>query len=452
MTPFDRVSRGRVVRHRHYLLTVLFAASVFNTIDGVALSLVLQQIKVDLSLTDTQLGVLTGIAFALFYSFVGLGIARWADRGDRVAIISVTAAVWSVLVAACGAATNFVQLFLLRVGVGIGEAGYFPASQSLIADYFDRTERARATAFLVTAAGMTYLVGYGVAGWLNEMFGWRVMFMLLGLPGLAVAILAWFTLREPRFESSLNCERPGRFLASRSLLKSNASTAGFDAPRLKDVAIMLWSNHTLRHLLLFWSAAMFVGVGLARWQPAFFIRSHGLNTGALGTGLSIACGIGGTVGPLLGGAWASRYAANNERLFLKVAVGIWCATTVVSACIYLVPDISLAFGLLGLYMVASTVVFGPFWAMVQTLVPEGMRATVAAIFMLCGNLIGTGLGPLAAGVLSDALQPRFGEESLRYTLLLLSSGFVWAAWHLWQASRSATHDLASTQRECIPTP
>jgi len=428
------------MRHRTYVLAVLFWLSVFNSTDNVALALVLQNIKLDLSLTDTELGVLTGIAFALFYSLVGLGVARWADRGDRVAIISATAVVWSVLVAACGTVTNFVQLFLLRVGIGIGEAGYFPASQSLIADYFDRDERPRATAILVTAAGVTYLIGYGVAGWLNELYGWRIMFAMLGMPGLAVAALAWLTLREPRFESS-HSNIVARFsFAARSLRKTTAAASA--SPRLKDVAITLWSNRTLRQLLFFITASSFVTAGISRWQPSFFVRSHGLASGELGTYFALACGIGGGVGPLLGGMWASHYAANNERLQLRVAGGVWCGMTILSGSMYLIPNYHIVFGLFGLQMVATTGIFGPFWAIVQTLVPQTMRATAVAVFMLVGNLLGTGLGPLVAGLLSDALRARFGEESLRYALLLLSSGFLWTAWHLWQASRYVSRDLA----------
>jgi MFS family permease len=253
--------------------------------------------------------------------------------------------------------------------------------------------------------------------------------------------VTWFTLREPRFEGSYRGDGAGQFaFASHSLFKTTATSAA--TPRLKDVAFAIWTNHTLRHLLFFWSAASFVLWGLARWQPAFFVRSHGMTTGNVGTGFAIAFGVGGTLGPLLGGAWAARYAVNNERLLLRVAAGIWCAATILSVCIYLVPNPVLAFALLALFMVLNTVIFGPFWALVQNLAPPSMRATAAALFMLASNLLGTGLGPLSAGILSDSLRPRFGNESLRYSLVLLSCGFLWAAWHLWKASQSVTCDLA----------
>src|SRR6202046_5577488 len=166
--------------YRRYLLAVLLVIQAFNGVDGLALGLVLQNIKVDLHLSDTQLGFLSGIAFALFYSVMGIPIARWADRGNRVTIISVTATAWSVMVALCGMAASFAQLLLIRVGVAIGEAGCIPPAHSLIADYFGRAERPKAVSVYMLAGSLSTLIGYFVAGWLSEFYGWRTMFILLG--------------------------------------------------------------------------------------------------------------------------------------------------------------------------------------------------------------------------------------------------------------------------------
>lgn len=167
-----------------YWLALLTAIMVFNYVDRVAMGLLLQDIKVDLSLSDTQLGLLTGIAFASFYAVMGIPIARWADRGNRVTIISVTVALWSIAVALCGAATNFFQLLLIRMGVAIGEAGCHPPAFSLIADYFDRAERPRAVARYMLGWPLALLVGFFVGGWLNQIYGWRATFVFLGLPGV----------------------------------------------------------------------------------------------------------------------------------------------------------------------------------------------------------------------------------------------------------------------------
>jgi MFS family permease len=427
-----------VPRDRDYLLAVLFVVQVFSNVDGIALGLVLQDIKFDLSLTDTQLGLLTGIAFALMYTLAGIAIARWSDRGNRVAIIALSAATWSILVAACGTARSFVQLFVLRIGVGIGEAGCFPASQSLLADYFDRAERPRANAIVIMAVGAAYLIGYGMAGWLNQVFGWRVMFVILGVPGLGVSALAWFTLQDPRFANTPDGGEEGR-----------SAYPAPPAPPLKDTAVALWTNVTLRHLVVFWSVMMFLGFGLGQWRAAFFVRSYGLKTGELGTLFAVVFAVGGTVGTLLGGTWASNYAANNERLQLRAAAGVCCGLTVLSPLMYLMPNYYLALGLVGLYVLISNALSGPFWAIIQTLVPQSMRAAATAISLLLSNLIGIGLGSLATGVLSDALSPRFGSQSLRYASLALCPGFVWAAWHLWRASKSVTRDLASANQHNV---
>ena len=439
------MANAKMLRHRSYLLGILFVISVFNGVDGAALGLVLQDIKGDLLLSDTQLGLLTGIAFAITYSIMGVAIAHWADRSDRVAIISLAAALWSLLVVGCGMAVSFFQLFVLRVGVGIGEAGCGPASQSLIADCFERSERARANAVYSMSAGVTCLIGFGIAGRLNQIYGWRMMFMLLGLPGLAVGILAWFTVREPRFGRSWDANGATWFSRPPRSLLSIAIPGSRPQP-LREAASILWSNTTLRHMLLFWSVWGFLGVGLGRWWPAFFVRSYGMNTGELGAWLALIFGVGGTLGPMVGAAWAARYASNKERLQLKVAGGICCGLTVLMPFIYLVPNRYLAFGLLALYTMVTAAFVGPFWATMQTLVPESMRAATTAIFMLLASLIGNGLGSLVTGALSDALQVYFGTESLRYASLALCPGFLWMAWHLWQAGDSVTADLATRQR------
>jgi MFS transporter, Spinster family, sphingosine-1-phosphate transporter len=447
MSPSSR-ERMIVRSYRNYLLAVLVVVQVFNTSDSVALGLVLQNIKLDLSLTDTELGLLTGVAFALMYSVVGIAIARWADRGDRVTILALTALLWSILVAACGMAVSFVQLFLLRAGVGIGEAGCHPTSQSLIADYFNRAERPRATGIYIMAAGLTYVVGYGVAGWLSELYGWRVMFAALGLPGVALAAIVWLTLREPRFESPLSFGATGWFRARRRTLAiKGARVSRPRPPGLKEVAITLWSTATLRHLVLFWSVCSVCVTGFWQWVPAFLMRTYALNIGGLGTALALAAGIGSTVGPLLGGAWASRYAANNERLQLRTAALATCAVMIFWILLCLISNRYFAFALLGLYAAALTAFTGLFWATIQTLVPENMRASAVAIIAFLQCSIGGVLGPFATGALSDAMEVKLGMESLRYSLVSLSGGLLWAGYHMWRASQSVTRDLAATRGE-----
>lgn len=406
---------------KRYLLVMLLLLLAANNMEFPAFGLVLQDIKEDLALSDTQLGFLTGLAFALFYSLAGIPLARWADRGNRVVILSLTAAIRSVLVALCGLAGTFTQLLSIRVGIGVGEAGCQPASHSLIADSFDRDERPRAVSIFMQGNTLSLVIGYFVAGWLNELYGWRVMFVVLGLPGLALAMLAWISLREPRH--ALTHDR-------------SATIAPHPAVPVREVASTLWGSVPFRHLLLAFSVVYFFGTGIVQWQPAFFARSYGLGSGELGTWLMMIYGIAGMLGMYLGGEWAARYAARDEARQLRFMAVAYCLYGALSMCAYIVRDAYQAFALIGLATLVGTMTTGPLFATIQTLTPQRMRATAVSIIYLFANLIGLGLGPVATGVLSDALRPLFAEESLRYTLVALSPGYIWVAWHLWHASRT----------------
>jgi MFS family permease len=412
--------------YKNYLLLLLMTILTFNYMDRIVLGVVLENIKMDLDLSDTQLGFLSGIAFAFFYSVMGIPLARWADRGDRVAIISVTTAVWSAAVALCGAAGTFVQLLLIRVGVAVGEAGCIPPAHSLIADFFGRAERPRAAARYMLGLPLALTVGYFAGGWLNELYGWRATFVIIGLPGVVLALVAALTIKEPRRTKP-----------------KDASLPPAAPPPALVVFKTLWTNATFRHLLFGFSVWYFFGYGLLQWQPTFFIRSHGLTTGTLGVWLAVIYGGGGIIGTYLGGEWGARYAASNERLQLRAVVGMFSFFILFIAGAYVAPDHRLAFALLAINAVGGNMAQGPILATIQTLVPAHMRAMSLALLYLFANLIGMGLGPLAAGALSDALRPWAGDESLRYALLIFCPGYFWAAWHIWMASRTVAGDVAT---------
>ena len=411
--------------YRYYLLGVLLLILAFNYVDRLALGLLLQDIKKELSLSDTQLGLLTGIAFAAFYSIMGIPIARWADRGNRVTIIAFTSALWSVAVAACGMAGSFLQLLLIRVGVGVGEAGCVPPANSLIADYFSRAERPRAVAIYMLGSPLSVVIGYFVAGWLNEHYGWRMTFMLLGAPGLLLALLARFSLREPRLAAG----------------SGGVGQEQAPSPPFKQVLRTLARNPTFRHLLFFSCIVNFFGLGILQWQPAFFMRSHGVQTAELGVWLTVVYGSAALVGTLLGGSLASRFGRHNERLQLSAMAAAYSTFGALSIGVYLTPSFPVAMGLLGIATLGGSMALGPLYATIQTLVPERMRAMAVAILFFFSNLIGIGLGPLAAGMLSDGLRPFLADESLRYSLLILSPGYFWGAWHLLRARKSVVADL-----------
>jgi MFS family permease len=421
--------------YKKYLLIVLSVALAFSGMDGLALGLVMQNIKVDLHLSDTQLGLLTGIAFALFYSTMGIPIARWADRGNRVTIISLTVALWSIAVALCGVVANFLQLMLVRVGVGVGESGALPTALSLIADYFTRAERPRAVALYMLGSPLSTIIGYFVAGWLNELYGWRAMFIILGLPGLALAALVRFTLREPRLEK-------WAVTAGVSAAPQGESKPA-DAPSLREVGRTLWNCTTFRHLFCCWLVVSLFAYGIGQWQPTFLIRSYGFKTGELGGWFAIIYGVGGIVGIWLGGVLATRYAANNERLQLQAVAWIYGGFGLLSIFTYLTTNKYVALVLLGVSSVGAYLAYAPLFATLQTLIPERIRAISIALLYLFANLIGQGLGPLMVGILSDAFRSWAGEESLRWVLVTLSPGYFLGVWYLIRGSRSVTADLAA---------
>ena len=430
----DAVTAGSCLKMRReayprYLIAVLATIAAFNGLERLTLGLLLHDIKIDFALSDTQLGVMTGLAFALFASVIGIPIARWADRSNRILIISISTALWAMGMLLFGMATSFAQLLIVRVGMAIGESGCAPSSLSLIADYFDRSERARAVSRYLLGGPLAALLGYFVAGWLNELYGWRITFGLLGLPGFVLAGVAWFTLIEPRRSVRAGVDGEG-----------HARDATPQIP-LKAVCRLLLTNLTFRHLVLYYAVNAFFSAGIKLWQPVFFIRSFGLQTGELGTWMAIIVGAGTLAGTYAGGEFAARFGAYKERLQLEILAVVCASLAVVKALTYLSTNQYAALGLAGLNFIGASMSAGPILGVIQSLVPERARATSFVVVFFMAALIGNGLGPLAAGVISDILYPSVQEESIRYGLLILSFGYLWAAWHVWRASKSVMSDL-----------
>lgn len=425
-------------RYKTYLLILLTAFLLSNSVDRIALGVVLQNIKLELALSDTQLGFLSGIAFALFYSIMGIPIARWADRGNRIIIISATAALWSVGVALCGVATTYTQLLLIRVGVAVGEAGCIPPASSLISDYFSRAERPRAFAIYGMGGALSFVVGFFLAGWLNQAYGWRLTFMVLGIPGLVLAALAYFTLAEPR-----------RTQAASAALQTPRQTKSEREPSFKAAGMILWANASFRHLLLCNAILFLFGYGILQWQPAFFIRSYGFSSAEVGTWLAVTYGCGGLLGTYLGGEWATRRAPQNERMQLVMATVAIAVSGAVMIVAYLTRNPYWTLAFTAIYVLLLYAIAPVLNSVVQGLVPERIRAVAVAVIYFVANLIGLGFGPLATGVLSDLLHSWLGEESLRYALMLLAPGYAWGAWHAWLASRTVARDLCQVQSSSV---
>lgn len=407
--------------YKYYVLCILTLIFAFQVSETSILGLLQQDIKLDLALTDVQLGLLTGTVAALVYSIMVVPIARWADRGDRVLVISSAGLVLGVAAASCGFAATFVQLLLMRVFVGVGAAGTCPPAYSLIADYFDSKERPRAVA-IYTAGAALASTAYFAAGWLNDLYGWRATFALMNIPGVIFALIAWLTVREPR---------RGRVAQPHSVAH----------PTLKHVCVVLLVNRTSRHLLTCLSILGFVYASLLQWQAAFFIRSFGLKIDQIGMWLAMVHGVGCLVGLLFAGEWAVRFAPGNSALQMRFVSIAIVGSSVTAALVCLSPNAYGSLGLVGVTVLGVTAATCPMLATIQTLVADDMRAVAIALVFLVSSLIGLGLGPLATGMLSDAFRPWAGDESLRYALLIIAPGYLWSAWHAWRASQTMAMDF-----------
>jgi MFS family permease len=400
----------------------------------------LQDIKVALDLSDSQLGLLGGIAFSFFYALMGLPIARLADRGLAVEVIALTIALSSISVALCGAAHALVPLALARIGVAFGDAGTLPPAQSLIASHFSRGERPRATAIFFLGGSVSAAIGYSAVGWLIEFYGWRVTFAIIGLPGLAFAGLAWIALdrfrRSRGFLTFVHAH-----MCSLASWRSSLTGPGYVA-----VCFDLWLNRTFRSLLFGQTLLVFLGSGVTQWNAVFFVRSYGLGTGELGIWLGAITTVA-LVGTYAGGMLASRYAASNERLQLYAVSIALVGYSAVAAGIYLAPSYQIALAMKAACALGAAAMMGPVFSVFQTVVPSTVRATALAFLYLVANLVGMGLGPFFVGALSDTLHPVFGDESLRYALLATCPGYVLSAWYFWRASRTVTREIARLSDE-----
>ena len=417
--------------YKQYLLGLLTLAATFNYLDRFVLSLVLEPIKQEFQLSDSQLGFLTGFGFALFYAVAGIPIARWADRGNRNIIVAVTTGLWSTMVVLCGLVGNFTQLLLVRIGVAIGEAGCLPPAQSLIADYYNRAERTRAMATYWLCSPLSVIIGFMGGGWLIDNFGWRMTFILMGLPGILLAILVKFTLREPRLEKK--------------------STQVIQHPSFKTVLSTLWRRQAFRNIAIAFCVSYFFAMGIMQWLPTFFIRSHGMEISEVGTWLAFAWGLCGLVGTYLGGELASRYAVHKEALQMRAVAFLFVLGGLLYIFIYLSQNQYIAMGLLATTGLSFALTSGVVFSAISSLSDDRMRSAALALVFLMANLIGFGLGPIAAGVLSDLLAPIVGQESLRYTLVLLSPGYLWVAYFYWKASQTIEADIRQVELTTEPT-
>ncbi|MDO1557928.1 MFS transporter [Brevundimonas sp. 2R-24] len=423
--------------YRYFVLAMLFLVYAFNFLDRQIISILAIPIREELNLSDRQLGLLGGIAFAALYSTLGVPIAWLADRTSRVRIVAVSLTLWSAFTALCGMAGNFWQLFASRVGVGIGEAGGVAPSYSLIADYFPPQSRARALAIyslgIPIGSAFGVIAGAQIAGGaLGEGLDWRSAFIIVGLAGVVLAPVFWLTVREPR--------RGGLDAAPAAPAAEAGAGAAARRPGVLATLKLLSKKPAFWFLTFGASCSSMMGYGVFFWLPSFFARSFELGIietgwlfgGVLFVGGSLGIIAGGVLADWLGKAKKSAYALVPAAAFFLAfpmyVAGVLAPSPSIAVVLFLIPT---ALGLVWL---------GPALSAFQHLAPPEMRAMASAIFLLFNNLLGIGGGIYVLGEISTLLTPHFGAEALRYSIMTGASLYLVAGALFLMAARTMERD------------
>ncbi|MEX0708235.1 MAG: MFS transporter [Woeseia sp.] len=427
--------------YRAYVLFILVVVYTFNFIDRQIVGILAIPIKEELALSDTQLSLMGGLAFALFYTLLGIPIAWLADRKSRTWIMTAALTVWSGMTALCGLAQNFWQLFLARLGVGVGEAGGVAPAYSLIADYFPSHQRARALSVYSFGIPIGGALGIVLGGVLTSIVGWRQAFIMVGLAGIAIAPIFRLTMREPP---------RGQY---------DAPALGVGPAPLSAVTAMLARKKSFWALSFGAACSSMMGYGLIFWLPSFFVRSFGellpeffawLPPGLVpanptpvlyasyfyGTMLLV----GGISGIWLGGYLADRFGARSKSAYALIPAVAFVVAVPFFVLGVMSKSLAVVFVAFLIPTALSLVWLGPVLSAFQHLVTPNMRATASAIFLFINNLIGIGLGNLVIGALSDGMHERFGNESLRYAILVGTVFYLAAAALFFVAARRLEQD------------
>lgn len=406
-------------RRTRYALALLFVIYSVNHVDRQIMHILIEPVRLDLGLSDAQMGLLVGGAFALFYTFAGLPIARWADRGNRRNIISIALAVWSVMTVASGLARGFFTLLAARVGVGVGEAGCTPPAHSLISDFYPAKRRATALSIYAMGVPIGTLLGLAFGGILADQLGWRMAFFVVGVPGILLALLARLTLPEPS--------------------RGQSDVALDDSLQpLSEVLAFLWARPSIRHVLIAASLQTLTLAGWGAWQATFLVRVHGLSLTQAGIALGLIAGVAGGLGTFGGGWLSDRLSSRDSRWYLWLPAAGALASLPFSLVAFTTGSISLALGFFVVAALGNHVYSAVGHAVVQSLVKPRMRAVMSAVALFAMNLLGFGVGPWAVGVISARLG---GGAALREAMLWVSIFMVWACVHYLLAARTYRRDL-----------
>ena len=396
-------------RYRAYVMFILVVVYTFNFIDRQIVGILAVPIKADLGLSDTQLGAMGGLAFALFYTGLGIPIAMLADRRNRIWIMTIALTVWSAMTALCGITQNFWQLFLARLGVGVGEAGGVAPAYSLISDYFPPQQRARALSVYSFGIPIGSALGIVFGGIIATKIDWRFAFFAVGFGGLLIAPILKLTVAEP----------------IRGQFDKVKSTSG--APSLKTIIGLLLGKPSFWLMSLGAAFSSMMGYGLFFWLPSFLVRSFGLALLDASLFYGALLLIGGIAGTWLGGSLADRFGATRRSAYVVVPAIAFLATVPFYVVAILSTNLIATFFAMLIPTALGLAWLGPVLSAIQHVVPANMRATASAIFLFINNLIGIGAGTMFLGMLSDVLQTRFGDDSLRYAILSGTGFYIIAA-------------------------
>ncbi len=412
----------------NYVLVMLTLVYVFNFVDRQLLVILQESIKKELQLSDTQLGLLSGFTFAIFYVTLGIPIARLADKRNRRNIVAGSLGLWSVMTAFSGLARNFIQLLLARIGVGVGEAGGSPPAHAMISDYFPPEKRSTALSVYSTGIYIGVLIGFLMGGYLNQHLGWRTAFFVLGTPGIIFSLLFYATVKEPK----------------KGATDPITATAG-ETPSLRTVLKLLYSNKVFVYLAMATGLHVFCIYGLLNWAPSFLSRLHGMKNADIGVSLGLIFGIGGAIGTFAGGFLTDYFGKKDKRYYLKIpAYAILISILFTAGTLFLQNNYFTLFCLGGCAFLQS-MYLGPSIAVAHSLVPAPMRALTSAILFFVLNLVGLGFGPLVVGLISDLLKPALGIESLRWALSILLLVSVASASLFFTAAKKIVVDSALTR-------
>lgn len=409
-----------------YVLVLLSIAYVMNFIDRQILAMLIEPIKEEFGVSDTAMGFLSGFAFVFFYTFAGIPVARWADRGSRKTIITAAIAIWSAMTALCGMARSFVELALIRVFVGVGEAGGSPPAHSMIADYFPPQRRATAlsiyTCGVYVGAALAFLAG----GWLVQNYTWRTTFFVVGLPGVLLAVLIALTVKEP----------------ARGLSENRQHQITDETVSFREVLRFLATRRAFIFIALGSALQSVSGYGVLTWGPSFLGRVHGMPWAEIGVWLGWIVGLAGCLGALAGGRLADGFGAKDARWYMRLpamqsALGVPFVIGFV-----LLPEKHAALLSFIPFYVLGAMYVGPMHSVVQGIAPLHMRATASALLLFLVNMIGLGFGPLLVGLLNDHAFSHHGSEAIRYSMLVVGALGGFASLLFWQASKTLGEEMA----------